>query len=82
MKTEEGVAEFHIRGRIEAKGPGTYAAIVLAIPLLDESEPFRKMQDVCPTRGAAVRRLHELTVAMGAKIRAEGGTILDVVTDD
>ena len=76
------MAEFHIRGRIEAKGPASYAAIVVAIPLLDEKEPFRKMQDVCPSRGAAVRRLHELTVAMGAQIRAEGGTILDVLTDD
>lgn len=83
LNTQDGgsVADFHIRGRVEAKACGSYAAIVVAIPLLD-TEPFRKMQEICPSRGAAVQRLRELAVMMGAKIRQEGGTILEVRIDE
>ena len=75
------MVDFHIRGRIEVSGPSRFAVIVVAIPSV-ETEPFRKMQDTCAARGLAVQRLRELTVAMGKTIRAEGGSILDVVTDE
>lgn len=75
------MAEFHIRGRVEAIGPASFAAVVVAIPLKEQA-PFQKLEDVCTSRGAAVQRLRELTIAMGEKVRAGGGVILDVVTDE
>jgi hypothetical protein len=75
------VADFHIRGRIERSGPLNYAAIVLAIPV-SEKRPFERMQGVCSTRAQAVVLLHELTIAMGERLREHGDTVLDVRTDD
>jgi hypothetical protein len=75
------VMDFHIRGRVEAKGPAQYAAIAVAIPL-DGSARTRTKEGVCRTRAQALGRLRELVIELGTEIRAEGGTILEVVTDD
>jgi hypothetical protein len=75
------VMDFHIRGRIESSGPAQYAAIAVAIPL-DGSEASRTKQAVRRTPSQALGRLRELVIQLGSEIRAEGGTILEVVTDD
>jgi len=74
------VMDFHIRGRVEAKGPAQYAAIAVAIPL--DGSGSRTKEGVCRTRSQALGRLRELVIQLGAEIRAEGGTIMEVVTDD
>jgi hypothetical protein len=75
------VMDFHIRGRIEAKGPAAFSAIAVAVPL-DGSERSRTKEATCRTRAQALGRLRELVIQLGAEIRAEGGTILEVQTDD
>ena len=75
------IMDFHIRGRVEAKGPAQYAAIATATPL-DGSERARTKEGICRTRSQALGRLRELVVQLGAEIRAEGGTILEVQTDE
>ena len=72
--------DFHIRGRVEAKG-AQFVAIAVAIPA-DEGARARTREGVCRTRAQALGRLRELVVQLGAEIRAEGGTILEVVTED
>ena len=75
------MADFNIRGRIEKTGPVTYSAIVLAIPIAEKRE-FERMQGDCSSRAQAVALLHELTVAMGERLREHGDQVLDVTTDD
>jgi hypothetical protein len=72
--------EWHIRGRIEALGPSSFAAIAIAIPA--DGEGMRRKESVCRTRAQAVDKLRTLTIELGAEIRAEGGEILEVQTDD
>ena len=73
--------DFHIRGRIEANGPASFAAIAVAIPA-QEKEPFRRKEATCRSRVQARACLRELVIQLGAEIRSEGGTILEVQTDD
>ena len=73
--------EFHIRGRIEAKGASSYLAIVVAIPLM-EHEPFQKMEDSCTSRAQAIERLQSLAIAMGRRLRGDGGTVIDVKLEE
>lgn len=72
--------EWHIRGRIEALAPTSFAAIVIAVPT--EGEGMRRREAVCRTRAQAVEKLRKLAVALGAELRAEGDEILEVQTDD
>jgi hypothetical protein len=72
--------DFHIRGRVEPKG-AQFSAIAVAVPL-DGGASSRTKEGVCRTRAQALGRLRELVVELGAEIRAEGGTILEVQTDD
>lgn len=73
--------DFHIRGRVEAKGPAQFVAIAVAIPA-NEGGTARTREGVCRTRAQALGRLRELVVQLGSEIRAEGGTILEVMTED
>lgn len=75
------MGDFHIRGRIEAYGPSSFAAIAVAIPA-SGTEPFRRKQAVCRSRAQAVTRLRELAVELGAEMRDDGHAILEVLTDD
>lgn len=74
--------DYHIRGRIEPTTRATFLPIAIAVPFQDKAEPLRKLEAVCRTRAQATARLRELTIELGRQIRSEGGTILDVVTDD
>jgi hypothetical protein len=81
METEGAMREFHIRGRVEARGGSMFVAIVHAIPLL-EDEPSQSMQDTCRTRAQAIDRLHSLAIALGKKLRGEGAAVIDVNLED
>jgi len=47
-----------------------------------EKEAIRKLESVCPTRSQAVQKLRQLTVELGKAIRAEGGEIVSVTTEE
>jgi hypothetical protein len=80
LATEAAMREWHIRGRIEALGPTTFAAIAIAIPT--DGEGMRRKEAICRTRTQAVEKLRKLAVELGAELRAEGDEILEVQTDD
>jgi hypothetical protein len=76
-------AEFHIRGHIQFKGPREWVASVAAVPAAGGSPAsWDLIEETCPTNEDAESALRRLTITMGNRIRAVGGTVVTVETHD
>ena len=73
--------DYHIRGSIEHLGQEGYSATVIATPIANGATSHRASERF-RTRAQAATRLRELVVMMGKTIRTEGGTVLEVRTEE
>ena len=80
VTNSESSMDFQIHGRVELDAVGRYTAIAQAVP--SGSGPTKELRETFRTRPQAVEAMRKLAVKLGAAIRADGGDVIDVKTED